>query len=200
MKRILVLLTVLAIAANVDAKVRVGIKGGANFATFSKSKFYDFSHRTGWHAGVMMNVGLPFGLTIQPELLYSSKGVTRIPIPPTVRPLDYILGFGTPLTKLSVNYIEIPIDLQWGIKLPLVRPYLSLTPYASYMTNSSFAMKDVNKWDGGVGVGAGVDVWKFQLAIKYFWGFDKVSDLYLYDSFSFSPKNRNIMLSLGVFL
>jgi hypothetical protein len=96
----------------------------------------------------------------------------------------------------SIGYIEIPVDLQWGIKLPLLRPYISLTPYASYAVNSDVSMSDIKKWDAGVGIGAGVDVWKFQLSVKYFWGFGKISNLHN------SPpvQNRNLMLSFGIFL
>jgi len=173
MKKILVLIAVLAIATTTDAKIRLGVKGGLNFANFSVSDV-SLDGRTGWHAGGMMNIGLPLGLRLQPELIYSSKGSE----------------------DSSVGYIEIPVDLQWGIKLPLLRPYVSVTPYASYRTNSNNSALDANSWDGGIGLGAGVDVWKFQVALKYMWGFGNVSGI----SGMPSVHNRNIMLSLGIFL
>ncbi|MCL2098502.1 MAG: PorT family protein [Bacteroidales bacterium] len=175
MKKLLILLTVLVVAGSAEAKIRVGLKGGLNFASFPKSNVYVFDNRTGWHIGGMMNIGLPlFGLAVQPEFMYSSKGADGA----------------------SSGYVEIPVDLQWGFKLPLLRPYLSLTPYMSYAVNSNMPMTDINKWDGGIGVGAGIDIWKLQLSIKYFWGFGKVTDLLG----SPSPQNRNLMLSLGIFL
>jgi len=181
MKRTLILLAILVMAGSAEAKIRVGLKGGMNFANLSTnvspeggSTAPDSHIRTGWHAGAMMNIGLPVGLTIQPELLYSSKGAK-----------------GT-----SVGYIEIPVDLQWGIKLPLLRPYLTLTPYASYAVNNNISGADINKWDGGVGAGVGVDIWKFQVSVKYFFGFSNVAK----HSGDSSTQNRNLMFSLGIFL
>ena len=183
MKKLFILLAVLVIAGNVEAKIRVGVKGGLNFASLPDNTSEIFESRTGWHAGVMLNVGLPLGLSLQPELLYSSKGAnmkTGIPSEPT--------------KSTSFDYAEVAVDVQWGIGLPLVRPFVSLTPYIGYAIGSDFPMTQVNNWDGGIGVGIGADVWKLQVSLKYCWGFGKVSDL------TFDSTNRNVMLSLGFFL
>ena len=182
MKKLFILLAVLVLAGNAEAKIRVGVKGGLNFSSLSLSSSVSsiYENRTGWHAGAMLNIGLPLGLSLQPELLYSSKGANVV-----------IAGVSS---SKSFDYIEIPVDLQWGIKLPLVRPFVSLTPYISYAIGSDFPMSKVNNWDGGIGLGAGVDIWKLQVSLKYCWGFGKVSDL------TFNSTNRNIMLSLGFFL
>ena len=74
MKKLLILLTVLVVAGSAEAKIRVGLKGGLNFASFPESVVHVFDNRTGWHIGGMMNISFPFGLTLQPELLYSVKG------------------------------------------------------------------------------------------------------------------------------
>jgi hypothetical protein len=177
----------LLIVGNVEAKIRVGLKGGFNFASLSADNI-SFDNRTGWHAGAMMNIGLPFGLSIQPELLYNSRGANL-----NITPSDIWPAIVVP-TDASISYIEIPVDLQWGIKLPLLRPYLSLTPYASYMISSDVSMDNIKNWDAGIGLGAGIDVWKLQLSVKYLWGFGNLSES------PYSIKNRNVMLSLGIFL
>ncbi|MDR0295217.1 MAG: PorT family protein [Prevotellaceae bacterium] len=191
MKKTFILLVALIMAGNAEAKIRVGLKGGVDFASFADSPHYDFNNRTGWHIGGMMNIRFPFGLTLQPELLYNAKGTNWEYKGPTIDPHP-------PLSRAnhSIGYIELPIDLQWGVKLPLLRPYLSLTPYVGYAVNNGTPMVDINKWDGGVGVGAGVDIWKLQVSVKYFWGFGEVSK-YFVDG---PVKNRNLMLSLGLFL
>jgi len=199
MKRTLILLVILVMAGSAEAKIRVGLKGGMNFASLTGSPRYNFSNRTGWHVGAMMNISFPFGLTLQPELLYNSKGSNwnskgtieeyfEVPLDPQLL---------SKKRSFSVGYIELPIDLQWGIKLPLLRPYLSLTPYVGYAVNSGGVLRrHINEWDGGVGIGAGVDIWKLQVSVKYFFGFGKVSELFR-DS---SMQNRNLMFSLGIFL
>lgn len=169
MRKIFILLAVMAITTNVDAKIRLGLKGGPNFANLSTD---GLSSRTGWHAGAMMNIGLPLGISLQPELLYSSKGADNS----------------------AIGYIEIPVDLQWGIKLALVRPYFSLTPYMSYAVNSTAPIDNIKNWDGGIGVGAGIDVWKLQVSLKYLWGFGNINVA------GPSVQNRNLMLSFGFFL
>ncbi len=181
MKKILILLAVMAIATTSEAKIRVGVKGGLNVATLhtSNDAFQNtFDSRTGWHAGLMMNVGLPLGLSLQPEILYSSKGVD----------------------EETIGYIEVPVDLQWGFKIAMFRPYVSLTPYVGYAVNSGDALS-INNWDGGIGIGAGVDIWKLQVAVKYMWGLGKVVDI---QPSNFNPEitaqNRNVMISLGFFL
>jgi len=186
MKKLLILLAVMAITTNIDAKIRFGAKGGFNFASLSGADFSNslsgsyFSNRTGWHAGAVLNIGLPLGIAIQPELLYNSKGAD----------------------ENAIGYIEIPVDLQWGIKLPMVRPYVSLTPYISYAVNSSLPIERLQNWDGGIGVGVGLDFWKLQVSLKYFWGFGNVLN-YMSSDVEFdlpSVQNRNLMLSLGFFL
>lgn len=164
-----------------EAKIRLGLKGGLNFASLhtDASSVHDvYNSRTGWHAGAMMNVGLVAGLSLQPEILYSSKGADGA----------------------SIGYLEIPVDLQWGISIPLplvkLRPYVSLTPYASYRVSSGNDMAELNNWDGGIGLGAGLDVWKLQVALKYMWGFGSVTDI----NAGSKVQNRNVMLSLGFFL
>ena len=191
MKKIFILLAVMVVAGNMEAKVRVGVKGGLNFSSFS-ADYISFSNRTGWHAGAMMNTSFPFGLTLQPELLYSSKGANFDQYISSFLPGGCVVSSPSPV----INYIEMPVDLQWGIKLPLLRPYLSLTPYASYAINSDPSIDDIKKWDSGIGVGAGIDIWKLQLSVKYFWGFGNVTESFG----SPSVQNRNIMVSLGIFL
>ncbi len=171
MKKLFILLAVLVMATNLDAKIRLGVKGGLNFANLSAENM-SIEGRTGWHAGAMMNVGLPFGLSLQPELLYSSKGSSS----------------GT------LDYLEIPVDLQWGYQIAMVRPYLSLTPYVSYAINSNRSLDEIQNWDGGLGIGIGIDFWKLQFSVKYLWGFGNVSNM------GTSVQNRNAMISLGFFL
>jgi hypothetical protein len=185
MKKIIVLLAVLVVAINVDAQVKLGIKAGLNVSdmSFSGKKGVGeniddmFANRTGWLLGMALKVNLPFHLTLQPELLISTKGSEH----------------------LRLNYIEIPINLQWGISLGKVRPYVELSPYFSYLIGSNKALDELNSWDGGVGLGAGIDIWKLQISGKYVWGIGKVGDIKDGNTDG-SFKNRGIQVSVGYFL
>jgi hypothetical protein len=198
MKKIIVILAVLIVAINADAQIKLGIKAGLNVSdmSFSNRKGIGenldnlYANRTGWHLGMAMKVKIPaFSLIVlQPELLFSTKGFN---------------GEGN-REKLRLNYIEIPINLQCGFELGKVRPYAELSPYFSYLIGSNKALDALNSWDGGVGLGVGIDIWKLQISGKYMWGFGKVGDVVTIDDngapSSGSVRNRSIQISLGYFL
>ena len=186
MKKIMVLLAVLVVAINADAQIKLGIKAGLNISdmSFSGSKGVGeniddmFANRTGWHLGMAMKMKFPlFPLTLQPELLFNTKGSEH----------------------LRLNYIEIPINLQWGISLGKIRPYAELSPYFSYLVGSNKALDALNSWDGGLGLGLGLDIWKLQISGKYVWGFGKVGDIKNTNTDG-SFKNRSLQVSFGYFL
>jgi hypothetical protein len=189
MKKIIVLLTVLVVAINADAQIKLGIKAGLNVSDMSfsnkigESLDNTYANRTGWHLGMAMKMKFPlFPLTLQPELLFSTKGFNN-----------------DENSHLTLNYIEIPLNLQWGISIGKIRPYVELSPYLSYLVGSNKALKELNSWDGGVGLGVGIDIWKLQISGKYVWGLEgNVGDIAGFKDVSF--KSRSVRISLGYFL
>jgi hypothetical protein len=194
MKKIIVLLAVLVVAINADAQIKLGVKAGLNVSdmSFSGKKGVGeniddlFANRTGWHFGMAMKMSFPLlPITLQPELLFSTKG--------------YNGANGG--DHLTLNYIEIPVNLQWGISIGKIRPYAELSPYFSYLVGSNKALKELNSWDGGVGLGVGIDIWKLQISGKYLWGLGNVSDLKdVSGEILGSFKNRSLQVSVGYFL
>jgi hypothetical protein len=186
MKKLIVLLSVLIVAISADAQIKLGIKGGLNLNDMAFTKNTSLNdiakNRTGWHFGMAMKVWLPFGLTLQPELLYSTKGAT----------------FND--EKLVLNYLEIPVALQWGINLGAVRPFVMVAPYVSYLIDSKSPIDNLKNWDGGIGIGFGADLWKLQVSFKYSWGLGSVSNVSVDNVSQETLKNRNIILSVGFFL
>ena len=79
---------------------------------------------------------------------------------------------------LSVGYLELMASVQWGIDLILFRPYLEVSPFVGYGLNRWSGDRSVwnamDKLDYGVGLGGGLQVWRFQLAARYNWSFPKV--------------------------
>ena len=142
-----------------------GILGGANFHTYNP-KNIGTETLTQWHAGIMGKIDLPLGFQIQPALLYNVKNATT-----DKTSLD-----------LSVGYLELMASVQWGVDLILFRPFLEISPFAGYGINGSGEFKNIwknegNRWEYGVGLGGGLQIWRFQVNARYNWNFGRILPL-----------------------
>lgn len=146
---------------------KVGVKGGMEFTSVSHFELGYISESvstyTGYNAGVAFSFSLPvLGMSLQPEINYVSKGAM-------------FRGGGS--KRFSVDYIEIPVNFQYGLDLVLLRPYLMVAPYIGYAVHKTPDGLDwnfMNRFEYGVGIGGGIDFWKFQLQIKYNWNIGKL--------------------------
>lgn len=183
MKRLLMvaaLFAALTICTNASAQSflspRVGIMGG--FTSSSTSiKNVDNKSVSLYHVGLTAEIPLFGGFAIQPSVLYQVKGLSAdkwgsSSISETVGSFE---------TK--VGYLEVPVQLQWGPDLLAFRPYVFAEPFIGFRvgqdTKGVFAdgLKDsLKKFEYGLGLGAGLEVWKFQLSFKYFWNFGDIYD------------------------
>ena len=107
-KSILVALLLLAISVNVQAQsVKFGIKAGLNYANQTGTDItvnnlnYQTEAITSYHAGLIAEIGVFEGLSIQPELLYSTQGATY-----KNALKDYIS---------KVGYVSIPLMVKIGL-------------------------------------------------------------------------------------
>lgn len=179
MKRLLAFVAALfMLIPLVSAQSGFGIKGGMNFNTMSDMKPTDgglinVKARTGYHFGVMYKAKLPLGFALQPELLYINKNSR--------------MEFGEQNSKdylsqdAKLHYLQLPVGVQWGIDLVLFRPYLQFTPYIGYAISkggiyNKVSWDDLNRFEYGFGLGAGIEVWKIQLSGRYSWDLGKVSN------------------------
>ena len=69
--------------------------------------------------------------------------------------------------------------MQFGLDLVLLRPFIVVSPYIQYAIKSDAQIlnqpvDDINRFDYGVGLGAGLDLWKLQITGKYNWGLGKL--------------------------
>jgi len=167
MKKITLSLLALLLCIGLSAQPRVGIKGGLNFNSIKDVKWSSetIDNATGWHVGVVSLAKLPLGFAFQPELLYSVK------------------NYGSKDSKFNLCYVEVPLNLQWGIDMILFRPFVMASPYISYLTSvggeASKWKKDkkLNNFDYGFGLGFGLDLWKIQVTGKYNWGLGKLGNI-----------------------
>ena len=167
MKRILAIaaisLAALFCTSEISAQ-RLGVTAGANFTSMQN---IDKSSATGYAVGLTSQFKLPLGFSIQPSLLYSAK-------------VSEVGDNALTTFKMNVGYLELPVSVQWGPDLLVARPFLDVTPYVGYsLTNkvkSDFAgieevVKGGNGLDYGLGLGAGINVWKLQAIVRYNWNF-----------------------------
>ncbi len=127
-----------------------------------------------FHAGLTAQFPLGLGFSFQPGIMYQMKGMS----------LDsWKDASGSQITdefETKVGYLEVPLQVQWGPDLLLFRPYLFAEPFLGYRLGSSSygAAKtlegELKKVEYGLGVGAGIDIWIFQVSAKYFWNFGNV--------------------------
>jgi hypothetical protein len=71
-KTFLITLAILLVAAfNTQAQLKLGLKAGPSFPSLNEtSGTFDITNNTGWHAGAMVEVKLPF-IGIQGDFIYS---------------------------------------------------------------------------------------------------------------------------------
>ena len=147
--------------------------------TSSGASLKDFSAKNiaQYHAGLTVEIPLGLGFCIQPSVLYQVKGMSLDKVTDSS-----IKEIGNSFEG-KFGYVEVPVQFQWGPDLIAFRPYALAEPFVGYRIGSNeegAAFKDaLQKVEYGLGVGAGVDVWKFQVSAKWFWNF---GDIYKSDA------------------
>lgn len=170
MKKLVIAATLLVaglfMAENANAQSGFGVIAGMNFNS-AKIKDIDIDAKAGWSIGGTYLLNLPLGFSLQPSLVYSQKSA------------DLVLGTQT------LGAINLPVSVQWGPDLIIARPFIDVTPYIGY---SLFNKLDgeiageikpdgKNAFDYGIGIGAGLNVWKLQAIVRYNWNFGPLGSL-----------------------
>jgi hypothetical protein len=111
--------------ANLHAQTpEFGVKAGLNLSNMSVEDASDKTLKTGFHAGVFTKLPFTDVLSVQPELLFSTKGVKYS--------FDNLLAEGE--TNFNLNYIEIPINLVYNLADDFE---FHLGPYIGYLANAN---------------------------------------------------------------
>ena len=172
---IAIAVALMAFSASVSAQAKFGVTAGMNFnsATIADVKM---DAKAGWNVGATVQLNLPLGFSLQPSIVYMQKAA----------------GFTTP--ELSSDFLEdlkaemvqtvgsvvVPVSVQWGPDLLVARPFVDVTPYVGYSLSNKVktdlagieeVVKGGNGLDYGLGIGAGVNVWKLQAIVRYNWNF-----------------------------
>ncbi len=139
---------------------------------FSGSFFKNFNS---FNVGVGYRTGSWNGLKFQPELVYNVRG-TRV----------------DDATSWKMGYLEMPLNLQWGLDLILLRPFVQVAPCIGYSFSNNISdtnagntlgsvTKDASRFEYGLSIGGGLDLLNsIQLSVTYNWNFGPVANLSAY--------------------
>ena len=172
MKKLLVAAVALLMAVTASAE-GFGIVGGFTSSTM-KPQYFTFKSSAGVHAGIAYNIPLIAGFALQPELIYNVKGYDWNGASP---------GGDAFRQQAKFGYVELPVQLQWGPDLLLLRPYVLAEPFVGFaVTGNEIVNSQKTKinWDNvksrveyGLGVGAGIEFMsRVQVNFKYYWNFE----------------------------
>jgi len=184
-------------AAGNYGTTRFGIVGGM---TSSNASAKDFSTKdvSLYHLGLAVQAPLGLGFSIQPGIFYQMKGMSLDQASSST--ISDVAGS----IDIKAGYVEVPVQLQWGPDLLLMRPYGFVEPYVGYLVrdNATTLVNEMKKVEYGLGVGAGLDIWKLQVSAKWFWDFGGIANTDVNQSVETvkSLKNFNgFAVSLAIF-
>lgn len=181
-----------------QSDLKLGIKGGVNFANLSSSDTNENKVLTGINFGVFAKLPITKSFAIQPEMYFTSKGSQQ----------TYENAFATGTAKFELNYIEVPVLVVFNLTNNF---NFQLGPYASYLVSSkvknvsdinfnfedNIASGDFNKFDTGIAAGFGFDTKSIGFGIRYNLGLVTVGKekTYLGTNYKF-PDGKNGVINL----
>lgn len=131
-----------------SAQIQFGVKAGYSLCSISvphEAEDFTVSSRSAFHGGILVNIPLIAGLTLQPEAVYSSQGG--------------IINDDGEQDKLTTGLINIPVMIQYHYKGAFIEtgPQLGFLLSAKVNTGSSSfdAKSDFKSTEFAWGVGIG---------------------------------------------
>jgi hypothetical protein len=156
---------------------KFGIKGGVNLTNLYVDDVEDENMKVGLNAGVFVKLPVTRGFSIQPEVLYSSKGAK----------LRYNNVFGEGEYRYNLNYVEVPLLAVFNLGKNF---NIHAGPYAAFLASANIKRLDTEsgdvdhiadldtddfeKFDYGLTGGLGFDVDKFTLGARYNYGLNEI--------------------------
>ena len=181
---------------------KFGIKGGVNLTNMYVKDVSDENMKVGFNAGFFAKLPVTRGFSIQPELLYTSKGAKE-----TYN--NFVEGKGE--YRFNLNYIELPVLAVFNVAKNF---NVHVGPYVSYLAAANIKdlkddgtihdIKDLdaenfNRFDYGVAGGLGIDISNFTLGARYNYGFREIGKSgSLSGQLTKDSKNSAISLYIGI--
>lgn len=144
-KTLLISIVLLAFSTNIHAQlVKFGIKAGLNYANLTGSEIQTDAI-TSYHAGLVAEIKLTEGFSVQPELLYSTQGASY-------------KNAGEEFRN-ELGYLSIPILAKISLNKAIS---LDLGPQASFLMSErqEFDLEDSESFEFGLAAGLGLKITK----------------------------------------
>jgi opacity protein-like surface antigen len=188
MRRVLLVLVLMTLSGLIWADLEIGVKGGfvsANYTGSDASSALD--SKAGFSIGGFADYDINERLTIQPELLVTTKGTKREKIE-----TDEV-GFGGDNFSMdqTLTYVQLPLLIRYNFKsTDTVSPFVFAGPAASINTaaktkiendddDDTYDNEDIRVIDVGFILGGGFEYNRFTFDIRY----DRsISKLYDYEN------------------
>lgn len=171
------------------------IKGGYNYNNVTVEKGTTAkeirSGKSGWQLGVGYQSESTLGFSFQPELIYKVTGYKF-----------------SDIQNMNLGYLEVPLNVQWGPNLLVARPFVFAGPYVGLKVSNQFRgsgwtdtdmdtiRKGLKSAEWGLGIGLGLNVFKFQITGKYNWNFGAIADTKQMPDLNATPRTLEISLGL----
>ena len=110
MKKIIIIIFILAGIKNVSAGVFLGPQFGFNIATLNSTEI-TVNTKLGWHAGFYVNIPLIEHVSVMPAILYSTKGFKYSYTTETTNTLGDSVVHESSNINATLGYIDIPVLL-----------------------------------------------------------------------------------------
>lgn len=217
MKQIYICLTLvgflsipMAVQAQMDDS-RFGIKAGVNLSNFYQEELGSQNLRLGFNAGIFTELAVGESFSIQPELLFTTKG-NQITYGENDNLFQNLLnGDEDALTgdvETNLTYIELPVLAKFTINEVI---NLHVGPYVSYLLDASSQVDGTlsdrlgeldrngfNTWDYGVAAGIGVDLNLVTIGFRYDLGLSGITEEAVWDGLINDRKNQALQFYVGV--
>jgi len=175
-KVLLVVSVALLSVAYVNAQFKFGARAGVNFTTIYGSDADESKFKPGLQIGAVGDYALNDALSIQPGILLAQQG--------------WQYKEGKAKMRINLNYIQVPINVQYKMDLGGPNLLLNAGPYLGFGVNGKTKM-----WDDD---GKKVDLDKDQSKIEFGSGAGKLNALDLGLGLGAGLQFDNIQVGLGV--
>jgi hypothetical protein len=179
MKRIYVALVAVMITGIVSAQTRFGIKAGPNLANwtvkFEGEKDDEYKSRTGFHFGAVIDHSISEKFSIQPQLLFVSKGAA--------------IDHEDHTDKAVVNAIDVPINFLFKAPAGSGKFFIGGGPNLGF--NLSAEIKSDEEGDEKLDIGSEEGELKgFDFGLNFLAGYELNSGLFF--SANYTPGISNL--------
>ena len=157
--------------------IKLGFKGGVNFATLSGNDYNSLKGRTGYHIGAVVQIGLSDMFAVQPELIYSAQGAK-------------FKSLGRD-QDIDIDYLNLPVL----VKLKFAKFFsVEAGPQFGFVVKDNYpAGNKPESFDLSGAVGAGVEFGSFFGQLRYNIGFTNIED-------NIEAKNSVFQVSVGYYI